>query len=351
MKKIKNVNKILIIRTDRIGDVILNTPVFKALRDNFPKAHITVMIQPYVKEIIEGNPSIDEIITYDKNFSEAGWLPTLRFINYLRQKKFDLSVTLNPSKRSNIVTFLAGIKYRVGYDHKCAFLLTHRMIDNKWLGLKHEVDYNLDLVRFLGLTVKDKDLYMPVSKEDYEYVDNILREAGVTKQDILITIHPSASDHTKIWSVERYARLIDKLIGDFKFKVALVSAKEDAELINKLVALTSNKPMNFCGRTTLRQLAALCKRSQAFISNDSGPVHIAAAVKAPTIVIFGRTLVGVGPKRWGPYGEGHIVLQKDAGCRACNPQNCPDNFKCLAAVTVEDVMEAVKKMTGITIVA
>lgn len=344
MERIKDVNRILIIRTDRIGDVILNTPVFKALRHNFPKAYITAVIQPYVKEIIEGNPNIDEIITYDKNFSQAGWRSTLRFIKYLRRKQFDLSIALNPSKRSNLVTFLAGIKYRIGYDRKWGFLLTHRMKDNKWMGLKHEVDYNLDLLRYVGLEVKDRELYMPIFKEDEDYIADILREAGVSSQDALITVHPSASDHTKRWSLEQYARLIDKLIGNFKFKVALVSAKEDKALIEKLVSLTFNKPINFCGRTTLRQLAALCKKSQVFISNDSGPVHIAAAVKVPTIVIFGRILAGVGPKRWGPYGGEGIVVQKDVGCKPCDPQNCLENFKCLAAVSVEDIIDAVKKI-------
>jgi heptosyltransferase-2 len=347
MEKIKEVNRILIIRTDRIGDVILNTPVFKALRHNFPKAHISVVIQPYVKEIIEGNPNIDEIITYDKNFSQASWWPTLRFIKYLRRKKFDLSIALNPSRRSNLVTFLAGIKYRVGYDRRWGFLLTHRMKDNKWMGLKHEVDYNLDLLRYVGLEVKDRQLYMPVFKEDEDYIADLLRKTGVSNQDILITVHPSASDHTKRWSLEQYARLIDKLIGDFKFKIALVSAKEDRALIDKLVSLTFNKPINFCGQTTLRQLAALCKKSQVFISNDSGPVHIAAAVKVPTIVIFGRTLAGVGPKRWGPYGVESAVVQKDVGCKSCNPQDCSENFKCLSAVSVEDVIEAIKKIIKI----
>lgn len=346
MKTIKDVNKILIIRTDRLGDVLLNTPVFKALRDNFPQAHIAVVVQSHLREIIEGNPNVDEVISYDKNKSEKGWWPSLKFIKYLQTRRFDLSITLNPSKRSNVITFLAGIKYRVGYDRKWGFLLTHKMKDNKWMGLKHEVEYNLDLIRFIGLEVKDKELHMPVYQEDENYIDRLLAQLNINDQEALITVHPASSDYSKCWPLEQYAGLIDKLKNDFRFTVAVIGGKEEEESVNRLLSLTSSKPINFCGRLTLRQLAALCKRSKVFISNDSGPVHIACAVKTPTIVIFGRTLAGVGPKRWGPHGEGNIVLQKEVGCVSCNPQDCPENFKCLIAVSVEDVLEAVKKIVG-----
>ncbi len=344
MKPLKNINKILVIRTDRLGDVLLNTPVFKTLRHNFPAAHIAVVAQPHLKEIVEGNPNIDKVITYDKNDLEKGWWPTLKFIKYIRTKKFDLSIVLNPSKRANIISFLAGIKYRVGYDRKWGFLLTHKIKDNKWMGLKHEVEYNLDLLRFIGLEIKDIELYMPVYKEDEDYVDLILQGLNLNNSDVLVTVHPSSSDCSKCWPLELYACLIDKLKNDFNFKVAVVGGKEEKESISQLISLTLSKPINLGGQLTLRQLGALCKRSRIFISNDSGPVHIACAVKTPTIVIFGRTLAGVGPKRWGPYGEGNIVLQKDVGCRVCNPQDCPENFKCLAAITVEDVIAAIKQI-------
>lgn len=344
MKRIKEVNKILIIRVDRIGDVILTTPLFKVLRHNFPKAYIAAVVQPYTKEIIEGNPNVDEVITYDKNNSQKGWWASLKFIKYLRTKKFDLSISLKPSIRSNIIAFLSGIKYRVGYDRKWGFLLTHKMKDDKWRGLKHEVEYNLDLLRLIGLEVAEAKLYMPIFKEDEDYITDRLDKLGISSQDILVMVHPGASDYSRCWFLERYARLIDTLKNDFGFKVAVAGGREEEKSINRLISLTTNKPINFCGQLSLRQFAALCKRTHLFISNDSGPVHIASAVETPTIVIFGRSLTGVGPKRWRPYAEGSIVLQKDVGCKICNPQNCLENFKCLLAITVEDVMDAVKKI-------
>ncbi len=149
--------RILIVRTDRIGDVLLSTPVIKNLRDAYPNAYIAMMVSPYAKEIVDGNPYLDEVITYDKDGKHKGWLRSAKFAKRLGQKKFDLALILHPTNRVHLVTFFAGIKKRVGYNRKLGFLLTDRVEHTKQLGQKHEVEYNLDLVRYLGIAPQDKN--------------------------------------------------------------------------------------------------------------------------------------------------------------------------------------------------
>lgn len=339
------VKRILVIRTDRLGDVLLNVPAVRALRQRFPESHISIMVQPKLKELVSGNPDIDEVIPYDKNGSQKGWLKTLGLIWLLRRKRFDISVTLNPAKRSNIITFLAGIPIRVGYDRKWGFLLTHKIKDEKYKGEKHEIEYNLDLVRnTLGADTKDTSLFVPITEDDELYVSNLLQEQGVPSNEKLIAIHPWSSCPSKIWPIQRYIQVANILKETYGINVAVVGEQQYA---NSLYLQNATGIINLCGKLTLRQLAALFKHSNCLISNDSGPVHIACAVGTSCVVIFGRVLSGVSHKRWGPYGNGHIVLQKDAGCAICEPQDCKYGYKCLLAVTVEDVLDSVNKILAV----
>ncbi len=161
--KIQNEYKrILVVRTDRIGDVLLSTPVIKALRDNYPDAFIAMMVSPYAKDIIEGNPYLDEVIVFDKDTKHKGWWRSFKFSRYLKKKKFDLALILHPTNRVHLVTFHAGIPRRIGYNRKCGFLLTDKIGHTKQFGEKHELEYNLDLIRCLELEPHDKHLFMPI---------------------------------------------------------------------------------------------------------------------------------------------------------------------------------------------
>lgn len=336
------IKKILVIRTDRLGDVLLNVPAVRALRQRFPGSQISIMVQPKLKELVEGNPDIDKVITYDKNGSQKGWLKTLALIWQLRNMRFDMSVTLNPAKRSNIITFLAGIPIRIGYDRKWGFLLTHKIRDEKYEGEKHEVEYNLDLVRkTVGADTQDISLFVPITKGDELYVSNLLKEHSIYSNEKLIAIHPWSSCPSKIWPIQRYIQVASLLVDELGFRVAIVGEQTP---VGDFDLQTAPRIINLCGRLSIRQLAAFLKRCLCLISNDSGPVHVACAVRTPCVVIFGRTLSGVGSKRWGPWGEGNVTLQKDAGCTYCEPQNCLYDYKCLFAVTIEDVLNSVKRI-------
>lgn len=335
--------KILITRTDRLGDVLLSTPVLRAIRERYPDSYIAIMVRPYTKDCVEGNPYINEVIIYDKYGKHKSILSSLRFAMDLRKKGFATALILHPTNRVNLITFLAGIPERIGYNKKLGFLLTRPISHTKQVGKKHELEYTLDIIRSIGIEPKHKTMYMPIKKEIQRRIDNALSEYGVTADDNLVAIHPSSSCPSKKWPPDRFAKVADRLIEEHKVKIVLISGpdgKRDADATKKGM---EHSLIDFSGKTTISELASLLRRCTLFVSNDSGPVHVASAVGTPVISIFGRKDAGLGPTRWGPVGKYDIILHKDdIDCDPCLSHNCDKDFLCLNAIREDEVINAAK---------
>ncbi|MBI5124048.1 MAG: lipopolysaccharide heptosyltransferase II [Candidatus Omnitrophica bacterium] len=337
-------SKILIARMDKIGDVVLSTPAIKAVRDAYPDSHIAVLVRPYAVDIVDGNPYINEVITYDKKGREKGLFENIRFILNLRRAKFDLAIILHPKNSAHISTFLAGIRQRVGYDNKMGMLLTRRIPHTKQFGFKHESDYVLDVLRYIGIETKNKSLYMPANKASEEKIRGVFLAGGISENESVVSMHPAASCPSRRWSVERFAKAADALADRHTAKIVIVAGPEDKASGDRMAALMKSKSLNLSGKTSIADLASVLRRSRLFISNDSGPVHVACAVGTPVISIFGRNDRGISPKRWGPIGKYDVALHKDVGCEVCLAHRCKQGFKCLEAISVQDVLSAAENM-------
>lgn len=336
----QDLKRILIVRTDRIGDVLLSTPVIKAIRERYPNAFLAMMVSAYAREIIEGNPYLDQVIIYDKDTKHKTWISSIKFAKDLNKKKFDLALVLHPTNRVHLITFLAGVPRRIGLNRKLGFLLTSKSTHTKQFGERHELEYNLGLLNFLGIKAEDKRLYMPIKEESEKKIEEMFKFQCLWPKDKILAIHPAASCPSKVWPVERFAELAEKLAQKYGFKVLIVGAQKETKLAEDLIKRMHIPVINFVGKTSVSQLASLLKRCTLFISNDSGPVHIASAVGTPVISIFGRNQVGLSPKRWGPVGPKDKFLHKEVGCIKCLAHNCKKEFACLKAISVEDVVEA-----------
>ncbi|MFA6384381.1 MAG: glycosyltransferase family 9 protein, partial [Candidatus Omnitrophota bacterium] len=178
--------RILIVRTDRMGDMILSTPVLKAMRRAYPCAYIAVLVRPYTRAVVEGNPFIDEVVVYDKKKYDSSLFRFLGFVNMLRRRRFDLALVLHPTVRDHLIVFLSCIRKRVGYARKMGFLLTDRLVHDKQLGAKHESEYALDLVRTLGIEPRDKEFFVPVNLRAEQWVDNLFRTAGIKPDERVV---------------------------------------------------------------------------------------------------------------------------------------------------------------------
>ncbi|MBN1587222.1 MAG: glycosyltransferase family 9 protein [Candidatus Omnitrophica bacterium] len=344
MKPFHGVQRILVIRTDRLGDLLLNIPAVRALRQSYANAYLAMLVQPHLREVVDTNPDVDEVIEYDKNGSERSWGATLAMAWQLRLKRFDMVVILNPSKRSNILAWLSGARYRVGYDRKWGALLTQRIPDRKYLGDRHEVEYNMELVRRAGAQTEDLSVRLNPAHSDRRSVRETLEAFGWNPEEKIVLVHPGTSSFSKRWPAERYAAVVRQLCETEGLRVVLVGGGDEFDAIAELHAQCPDEVFNLTGRFGIRQLAALCELAVCLVSNDSGPVHVAAAVGTRTVVIFGRTRPGLSPRRWGPWGRGHVVFQHDVGCAVCVPEQCDLGYQCLEAVSAEEIAEEVRSL-------
>ena len=332
--------RILVIRLDRIGDVVLSTPVLQALRTAYPHAYIAMMVRPTCRELLEGNPFLNEIIIYEKEGRHHSVIRTIQFARGLRRYEFDTALILHPSNRSHWIPFLAGIPIRIGYNRKCGWLLTHRVPHHKQEGSQHEATYTLELLRGVGITPGIPQPLIGIQHEAAQRVEGLLSAASIRPTDRLVAIHPSASCVSKRWMPDRFAQVGDRLVAEHGVRLCLVAGEADVETARRVAQLMHQSVLNLAGRLSLGELAALFKRCRLLISNDSGPVHVAAAVGTPVIDIFGRNQRGLSPQRWGPLGEGHIILHKEVGCVTCLAHNCDIEFLCLTSLSVDDVYRA-----------
>jgi heptosyltransferase-2 len=337
--------RILITRTDRIGDVVLSLPTIRAVRTAFPDGYIAIMVQPRMDSILIGNPYLNEVIIYDKDNKHKGILKNISFINWLKGKKFDMALNLHSTKRINLLCFLAGIPKRIGYARgKADFLLTDRLEYRKKLGEKHEAEYSLDILRYIGLEPEFTNPFIYVQNKDKQSIDGILKNLGIGKGEKFAILNPGASCVSKMWPLGNFAKIGDMLIENLKIKVMINLAPEQNGLGKKVKGMMRNKPVFFCDKTTLGELAALFKNASLVISNDSGPGHVAAGVGTPVISIFGRNQKGLSPVRWRPLGDKAIAIHKDVGCIECLAHNCKKDFLCLKAISVEEVFEEAERL-------
>ncbi|MFA4991662.1 MAG: glycosyltransferase family 9 protein [Candidatus Omnitrophota bacterium] len=345
MMDVSGFRRILITRTDRIGDVVLSMPAIAALRKAFPKAYIAMAVQPRIPDILWGNNCLDEIMVYDKIVRHKGFFGTLSFIRQLRARKFDAAFILHSTSRINAACFLAGIPRRIGYARgKMDFLLTDRLEDKKRSGERHESEYTLDILRRAGV---DAEFSMPrinIREEDEKRMAGVIAGLGLKEKERFVIFHPGASCISKMWPLENFAGLGDVLIKDTGMKVIINLAPAQAHLGEKVRGMMREKPVLFCEPTTLGELAALFKKAALVISNDSGPAHMAAGVGTPVISIFGRNQKGLSPARWRPLGDKSVALHKDIGCVECLAHDCKKGFLCLKAITVEEVAANAKKL-------
>lgn len=316
--------------------------MIKAVRDAYPQSHIAVMVRPYAHEIIKGNPYLDEVITYDKSKRGIGVWSDLKFIIKLRKKRFDLALILHPKNRTHIIAFLSGIRERIGYNKKLGMLLTKKIPHLKQYGLKHEIDYTLDILDHAGIPCKDKSLYVAINDSSEKKISRIFSENGISKDDTVVTVHPGSSCPSKRWGMSHFARVADELARSHKARIVIIAGLHDKKFGDGVAVLMREKNLNLSCKTTVSDIVSILKRSRLFISNDSGPVHISCAVGTPVISIFGRNNRGLSPRRWRPVGSRDVALHKDIGCVVCRSHNCKLIFKCLEAISEEEVLAAAR---------
>lgn len=328
--------KLLIVQTAFFGDVVLTIPLIQAAK-KYLKAQISVICIPSTENILESHPAIDEIIVFDKKKSEKGFFPLIKFVKKIKEKKFDVALIPHPSFKSALIPYLAAIPERIGFSNTAgSFFFTDRVFFDK---NKHQLERYLELLKHFGVEVREEKTEVRIDGQDEKFADDILPQA-----EGIFGINPGSAWATKRWPAEKYAELSDKISKDLGGQIVIFGGHDDIETAAKVEKNMKSKAINLSGKTTLKQLAASVRRCRVFITNDSGPMHIAAAMNIPVVAIFGPTV-----KQFGffPYSKNAIVIEKNVPCRPCSPHGpnkCPEKyFDCMNKITVDEVFDAVKK--------
>jgi heptosyltransferase-2 len=350
-KKIpKNPKKILIIRSGSIGDVLMTTPLIRAIRQKYKKAYISYLVGEWSREVLAHNKNIDEIISFDEqiifnyNLYEINKLK-----NYIQRKKFDLCFILDKSYHWNLFAYLCKIPFRIGFDRRGEGFRNN--LNVKFEGKKSELEYYLGIAKLLGINIRSKKMDLFLSKNDKEF-SNIFIKSHNLKNKKIIGIAPGGAEnpgdkrHIKRWPREKYIELIKRIINKNN-TILLFGGKNDSKLcdgimnyINNNFIKKANNIINLAGKTTIQQSAALINKCKLFITHDSGTMHIAATTKTKLVVLFGPT----DPKRFAPKNT--IVIQSNLDCCPCydiygNYKKCKKD--CMGAINVEEVCNRVKK--------
>lgn len=352
---LSKIQKILIIKMSSIGDVIHALPTLTVLRRNFPKAYIAWVVEPKSYDIVRAHPLLDKVILLDlKSLGKKLKKPSTfregikeikKLAKELENTQYDLVLDLQGLFKSGIISFFTKAPIRLVYCNPregSALFATHVVPKNP--NSLHAVQKSLDVARFLDLEVKegdDQNFLMAVLPEDEQYVDQFLAGHNISKKDKIIGLNPGAAWITKQWPPEHYADLGDMLI-ERGYQVILFGGPVDIELIEKVARQMKKPPIKAAGKTTLKQLAALIKRCEVFVGNDTGPMHLSIAVNTPVVAIFGPT----NHIYTGPYGHLQIVVRQDLECAPCfQAKKCPQykEVKCLTTIKPEEVLEEIEK--------
>lgn len=319
---LEQVRRILFVRTDRIGDLLMNLPAIGVLRESFPKAWITVLVKPSCAGLLKGHPDIDEVMERDARSFRLFW--KIRSIHY------DVAVVSNPDKFMHALVFLCGIPVRAGYDQKWGFLLNARLKKDESFLRLHEIHRNLKLTSLVAAKPWNGNFPLPSETPAVKAVSTLLAEISPNDRPIL-AVHAGTSNPAKRWPAESFARLCDLVSNEGRYEIALIGGPEEAAVSAEVQQKTSVKLLNLTGRLRLGELAAFLSnpRVKALVSADSGPVHIAWMSGTPVVALYAKNVPGSDPSRWGPLDSKSEVIYK--------PMN---------EISAGEVYEKLKKVTG-----
>ena len=336
----EELKKILLIRTDRLGDLILTLPMLPVIRRHFPEASISMLVSSYASEILDGNRYIDEVLLYDSSSDPTPFLDLLRAI---RGRAFDVAILVHPTLRLALLVFLARIPIRVGTGYRWySFLFNRKVYEHRKDAKRHEAEYNLNLLSAIGV-FSDSPLEFPleIPASSTQRVQQLCERVSVGEEDTLIVIHPGSGGSARDWSPKNFGKLAMRCIEELSGKVVLTGVKGEEGIVQETMNHISRGAVNLVNQLGLKDLVALIRRADLFVSNSTGPLHIAAAVGTPVIGLFPPTSE-CSPERWGPYTAKKRVFVPDRNlCSRCKGGEC-EAADCMELITVEEVFDAAK---------
>jgi heptosyltransferase-2 len=335
------VNRILVRGVNWVGDTILTYPAVQKLKIIFPHSHLAILIPNHLIDLWKTFPYVDEIISFQKRGSIGSLWEDLKLGSSLKKRRFDLAMVLPRSFHSAFQAYLARIPIRVGYqDEGRSPFLTHGIPRRADILQEHRIHYYEKMIDLFGRVEGTPPPRILLRDEDRRWAEERLRSLGFLDGRPLIGMNPGATyGLAKCWYPDRFGELGKRLAREWKAGILIFGKKEEGLLARKILEYMGNDASDLTGKTTLLQLAALLERCRLLLTNDTGTMHVAAAVNAPVVALFGPT----DPATTGPWGNNHVVIRKNIPCSPCMRRVCPTGHQCMELITVEEVEEAVNR--------
>lgn len=332
-------SRILVVRTDRMGDVVLTLPVFSSLRRRFPRARLVLLAGRYGGAIVEGFPHVDEILWYD---DPAGPVPFRRMLARIRGERFDAAVVVHPTLRLALLAFLSRIPLRVGTGYRYySFLFNRRVYTHRKTAERHELEYNMELLAPLGCdgaAAKPLDVPIDIPRDARDRVRVLLEGAGV--HGGYAVLHPGTGGSAREWPPDNFGALARRVAGDMNLSVVVTGTAGESARAEAIARSVPGRGVSLAGRLTVKELAALLQGAALLVANSTGPLHVAVAVGTPVVGLYPQIPV-MGPRRWGPYTARARVLvpMKPPECDDCTGKTGVP-CACMASITVDTVYDA-----------
>jgi lipopolysaccharide heptosyltransferase II len=351
--------RILLIRLRQIGDVVFTTPAVHALRQRFPDAHLSYIVEPAAAPIVLDNPHLNQVIVAPRARGVRGLLGDLALGRRLRGERYDLAIDFHGGPRASLLTWLSGAPERVGYDVAGrGWMYTRRIARPRALRPRHSVENQFDLLAPFGVAPPDRSalpMEMIVDAGAAAEVAGRLARAGVAAGDRLVVIHVSAGNPFRRWPAAHFVDLVVALAaGEPPRRIIVTSGPSEQDAAGRVIADARTRlgqaradRVLSCGEFSLGELRALFDRASVYVGGDSGPLHVASTTGVPIVGLYGPTL----PVRSAPWRAGTWITESvDAGelpCRPCDQRVCePGDFRCLTSITVAQVHEAAERALG-----
>ncbi len=330
----ENAEQVLVIKPRAIGDVLLSTPVLKNLHAAFPHLQIDFLCETFASDVVTGNPALRNVITFHKKHDS-----TLSIIRNIRKRKYDVVIDLFANPRTAMITRWSGAPHRIGFPFRGRAYAYTILVPPRG-GEVHNVDFNLDVLRHCQVAVSDQNPFFPLNNDAVKKASEWYEGSGLVNKKV-VGINPSGGWYTKKWSAEGYARLADRIADAPDTSVLFFwgpGENEDVENIRSMMKHQSH----IIPKTTLKEMGAFLGRCSYVVSNDSGPMHIAASLGVPTLGIYGPT----NPHLQGPFGRKNLwVRDERLDCLECNLTDCPIGNVCMNGLSVETVYRSYQQLT------
>jgi heptosyltransferase-2 len=342
VSSLKDARRILVRAVNWVGDAVMTTPAIGAIRESFPQAEISLLANPLVSQLFSSHPWVDRVITFDRGGAHKGMTGRFRLASQLRKQVFDAAIILPNSFDSALIPWLAGIPVRLGKSSDGrGFLLTGSYRPEERASSEHEVQYYLGLLKHFDISGQAAVPYLTTTPAEEREAAALLADNGFQADDFVLGINPGAAfGSAKRWYPDRFADVARQFAVLKNAKVVIFGGPGETDIAAEIQQRLGGECLNLAGTTSLRGLMALIRRCRLFITNDSGPMHIAAAFGVPLVAIFGST----DHATTAPYTDRAVIVRKDMECAPCKLRECPTDHRCMTAVTADDVVSAARDL-------